>query len=160
MLKKRIMMMVLLCILVICATAESYAISFQKTKDTLSIGPELKVTTDKLIYSIGEEVTVYLTNIGDELLCGGGPIITIFDSENNIVYQEAVYCYWELEPGEFIEWIPWDQTNQQGHQVPVGAYIAEGMLSGGNDNYVDSTQFFIFNLHSNNHLSLKHIVIP
>ncbi len=111
----------------------------------ISKGPILEVTTDKTIYSVGEPVTTFLTNVGDEMLSGGGPIITIYDEEDEIVYQEAVYCWHELDPGEFIEWLPWDQTDKHGQQVPVGEYVVEGILSGGGDNYVDDATFYISN---------------
>lgn len=114
-------------------------------KNLCSMGPILEVTTDKLVYSVGELVTIFLTNVGDETLCGGGPIITIYDEQEEIVYQEATYCWHELEPGEYIEWPPWDQTNQQGQQVPIGQYVVEGFLSGNGENYIDNTTFFIIN---------------
>ena len=109
----------------------------------ISKGPILEVTTDKTIYSVGEPVTTFLTNVGDEMLSGGGPIITIYDEEDEIVYQEAVYCWHELDPGDYIEWLPWDQTDQQGQQVPVGEYVVEGILSSGGENYVDDATFCI-----------------
>jgi len=114
-------------------------------RNPCSMGPELDVTTDKKEYNIGEPVTIFLTNIGDEILSAGGPIITIYDEDEEIVYQEGTYCWHELDPGEYIEWLPWDQTNQQGQQVPVGKYVAEGFLSGVSENYVDTETFFIIN---------------
>ena len=111
----------------------------------IPIGPQLDVTTDKETYEVGELVTIYLTNVGDEVLCGGGPIVTIYDQDDAIVYQLGCYCYWELEPGEYIEWIPWDQTNQQNEQVPVGTYVAEGFLSDGEEGYIDTATFAIVN---------------
>jgi hypothetical protein len=110
---------------------------------SVSMGPVLEVTTDKSIYTVGEPVTTFLTNVGDETLSAGGPIITIYNDENEIVYQEATYCWYELDPGEYIQWLPWDQTDQQGQQVPVGRYIVEGFLSGGGENYVDDATFYI-----------------
>jgi len=114
------------------------------TISNASRGPTLEVTTDKYVYLVGELVTIFLTNVGDETLCGGGPIITIYDEKYNIVYQEATYCWHELEPGEYIEWPPWDQTDQQGEQVPDGEYTAEGYLSNGNGGgWVDEAVFYI-----------------
>jgi len=116
------------------------------TISNTSRGPILKVTTDKYVYLSGEPVTIFLTNVGDETLCGGGPIITIYDENDNIVYQEATYCWHELEPGEYIEWPPWDQTDQYGNQVPDGEYTAEGYLSDGNGGgWVDDAIFYIGN---------------
>jgi len=112
-------------------------------KNPCSMGPILEVTTDKLVYNMGQLVTIFLTNVGDETLSGGGPIITIYNAQEEIVYQEATNCWYELEPGEYIEWLPWDQTNQQGQQVSTGKYVAEGFLSGDEENYVDDAIFFI-----------------
>jgi len=107
-------------------------------------GPVLEVTTNKYDYISGESVIIYLTNIGDETLSGGGPIITIYNENNDIVYQEATYCWYELEPGEFVEWPQWDQTDQQGQQVPNGEYSVEGFLSNGNNGgFVDDAIFYI-----------------
>jgi hypothetical protein len=144
----------------LCTTTQSIGYTVQTSNDTTFRGPELEVSTDKLFYRIGEDVTIFLTNVGDEVLSGGGPTITIYDDDNGIVYQEATYCWWELEPGEFIEWIPWDQTNQQGQQVPIGRYVAEGFLSGVNINFIDSTVFYITNFHAYQELAQESTIIP
>ena len=107
------------------------------------MGAVLEVSTDKEVYSLGEAVIIFLTNVGDEILSGGGPIITIYNGGDEIVYQEACYCWYELEPGEFITWPPWDQTDQLGNQVPLGRYVVEGFLSGGSGGYTDNATFFI-----------------
>ncbi len=101
-------------------------------------GAELEVTTDKDVYDPGEIVTIYLTNVGDVILYGGGPIVTIYNNESEIVYQEATYCWHELEPEEYITWT-WNQTNQQGSQVPNGFYVVEGALYGVGETFVDSS---------------------
>jgi hypothetical protein len=108
-----------------------------------SKGAELDITTDKTFFQIGEMVEIFFLNIGDATLYGGGPIVTIYNYEDEIIYQEACYCYWEIEPGEFMEWSPWDQTNKNGEQVPVGEYTVEGFLSGNQENYVDTTTIYI-----------------
>ncbi len=105
--------------------------------------PILEVTTDKTAYKLGEPVNIFLTNVGDEILCGGGPIVTIYNNEDEIIYQEACYCYWELEQGEYITWPSWDQTDKQGNQVPIGEYTVEGILTGHDENYADTAIFFI-----------------
>jgi hypothetical protein len=106
-------------------------------------GPELEVTTDKRFYLQGEPVAIYLTNVGDEVLSAGGPIVTIYNRENEIVYHEGCYCWWELEPGEYIEWPPWDQTDQYNQQVPFGRYVVEGFLSGYEQDFIDTATFYI-----------------
>ena len=54
-------------------------------------GAVLDVTTDKTLYILGEPVIIFLTNVGGELLSAGGPVITIYNSEDEIVYQEACF---------------------------------------------------------------------
>ena len=121
----------------ICSSCEAYL---------PSVGPVLEVTTDKEVYTQGETVQIFLTNVGDETLSGGGPIITIYNEDNEIVYQLGAYCWVELEPSEYIDWWPpWDQTDQQGDQVPVGAYVVEGFLSGFEEDYIDDFTFYIVN---------------
>ncbi len=111
---------------------------YDKNVEISSMGPILEVTTDKTVYSLGETVMTILTNVGDEMMNAGGPTITIYNEDNEIVYHESIRCWHELEPGEYIEW-PWDQTNQQGCQVPSGEYVVEGSLS----QYVDEAIFYI-----------------
>lgn len=110
---------------------------------SFSVGAVLEVTTDKTAYCLGEPVTIFLTNVGDEILCAGGPIVTIFNECDEIIYEEGCYCYWELESGEYITWPSWDQTDKHGNQVPVGEYVVEGFLSDGGEGYVDTAIFFI-----------------
>ena len=126
--------MVLITLVLSAASSFSFSIVDNKNAEIFrrypaSMGPVLEVTTDKTVYNLGEPVVIFLTNVGDE----------------EIVYQEATYCWHELEPGEYVEWLPWDQTNQQGQQVPVGEYIVEGFLSGSSENYVDNATFYISN---------------
>jgi len=107
-------------------------------RNTFLRGAELEVTTDKDVYDPGETVTIYLTNIDDEILYGGGPLITIYNEDDEIVFEEATYCWHELEPEEYITWT-WDQTDQQGSQVPNGFYVVEGALYGVGETFVDSS---------------------
>ena len=146
-------------ILVLLSTTGSLGSIEVDNKNPASMGAVLEVTTDKIIYRQGEPVAIFLTNVGDEILSGGGPVITIYDKENEIVYQDACYCWYELEPGEYVTWPPWDQTNQQGNQVPIGRYVVEGFLSGGEDNYIDTATFYIVNWYWQRVMA-ERIVIP
>jgi len=153
--KRKYLLIGIVVITIIMLTVSSLGSNFidmenaeKQVENTVSIGAELEVTTDKTTYYLGESVTTFLTNVGDEILSAGGPIVTIYNNDNEIVYQEASYCWWQLDPGEYITWLPWDQTNQQGNQVPVGEYIVEGFLSGGGENFIDSAIFFIIDYNS------------
>ena len=111
-------------------------------QETQTGGAELEVTTDKNVYELGITVTIFFTNIGDEILSGGGPIVSYYNDENELVYQEAVYCWWELEPGEYFTWT-WNQKDFDNEQVPVGEYTVEGFLSGVENGFVDTATFYI-----------------
>ena len=148
--KRKYLLVGIAAIAIVLSTAGSLGYNFEGNKNAgnnvgnpASIGAVLEVTTDKTAYCLGEPVTIFLTNVGDEILSAGGPIVTIYNNEEEIVYQEACYCWWELEPEEYITWLPWDQTDQQGNQVPVGEYVGEGFLSDGGEGYVDTAIFFI-----------------
>ena len=145
-------------VLVLLSTTGSLGSIEVNNKNPSSTGALLEVTTDKKMYNQGELVTIFLTNIGDEILSGGGPIVTIYNKNDEIVYQEACYCWVELEPGECIDWWPpWDQTDLYGNQVPVGRYVVEGFLSGSEEDYIDTYTFYIVNLHF---IPAEKIVIP
>ena len=101
------------------------------TGTVASQGPLLEVTTDKTVYNLGEPVTIFLTNVGDELMCVTGPHIIIYNENDEIVFEEACYCYWELEPGDFVT-MYWHNP-----QVPAGEYEIEGILSGYEQDYID-----------------------
>ena len=47
-------------------------------------GAVLEVTTDKDVYDPSETVTIYLTNIGDEALFGCGPLITVYNEDDEV----------------------------------------------------------------------------
>lgn len=154
MIKAKYLLVGIVLILMVCSTTGSLGFTIEHKKidniacekHLLPRGPVLEVTTDKETYSQGELVTIFLTNVGDEVLSGGGPIVTIYNEENEIVYQLGAYCWVELEPGECIDWWPpWDQTDEQGEQVPVGSYIVEGFLSNHEDGYSDTAIFYIVN---------------
>lgn len=105
-------------------------------------GPELKLTTDKGNYEIGKIVKIFFTNIGVETLCGEVPIVSYYNEYNELIYREAIYCYWKLEPSEFFNWA-WDQKDFTNEQVPVGKYLAEGIISGIEKNYINPVSFNI-----------------
>jgi len=143
-------------ILVVLSTTGSLGNVEVENKNPSSMGAVLDVTTDKTTYGKGEPVAIFLTNVGDDTLRGGGPIITIYNNKNEIVYQDACYCWHELKPGEYIAWPPWDQKDQQGVQVPTGRYTVEGILFGGKT-YIDTATFYIINGHF---LAVERVDVP
>lgn len=141
--KRKIFLTWAFVLILLFSATSSLGLIKSNNKEPVNRGAELEITTDYTFYEIGDEVIVFFTNIGDDTLSGGGPTVTIYNEDEEIVYQEACYCWWELEPGEYEEWIPWDQTDQQGSQVPIGLYTVEGFLSGNNEDYIDTTTIHI-----------------
>ena len=102
---------------------------------------QIDVTTDKLGYNSGENVSLMITNIGNTTI-DGNPSFDIFDKEGNIVFSLRIYLWIELEPGETWFW-EWDQKDDQGQQVPNGTYLLEGHLNTQHETYIDHTLFYI-----------------
>jgi len=123
---------------VILLLSASGSLAVTKTYD-MNQGPEMELTTDKTVYTYGETVNIFLTNVGDELMCVTGPHIIIYNEDDEIVFEEACYCYWELEPGDFVT-MYWHNP-----QVPAGEYEIEGILSGDEQDYIDTATIYIVN---------------
>jgi len=111
-------------------------------KNEINRAAELDITTDENLYYIGDTITIYFTNVGDETLSGGGPILSYYNSEDELIYQEGAYGWYELEPGEYFTWT-WNQKNFSDEQVPMDKYKVEGLLSGVDKDYIDYSYFFI-----------------
>jgi hypothetical protein len=109
---------------------------------TLLNGAELTLTTDSGVYDPGEIVNVYLTNVGNETMYACGPLIIIYNEDEEIVFEDAVSSWHELEPGEYIVYT-WNQTAQNGSQVSNGFYKIECTLFGVGITYVKSCLFAI-----------------
>ena len=75
--------------LLLAGTSSAFFININNKNQVFS-GPVLEVTTNKCEYISGEPVIIYLTNIGDETLNGGGPIITIYNEIGNAAYTQAI----------------------------------------------------------------------
>lgn len=103
---------------------------------------ELKLTTDSGVYDPREIVNVYLTNVGNETMYACGPLIIIYNDDEEIVYEDAVNSWYELVPGEYIVYT-WNQTGQNGSQVPIGFYKIEGKLFGVGITYVNNCLFAV-----------------
>ena len=99
---------------------------------------QLLLQTDKDVYNLGENVTITLTNIGDDTVMFGGwpPWIIYTYPYWERVYPEAIaYLAWDLEPGE-SETLSWNQHNEYNDTlVSSGRYVVY------EHNY-DNTVFF------------------
>lgn len=89
-------------------------------------GETLKTTTDKLSYALGEEVTIEITNISPETITGGGVYYFVYDLEGNWVAGNGLFLAFELEPGDGLPSLTWNQTDKDGKQVDSGTYIIQG----------------------------------
>lgn len=89
---------------------------------------QLSLETDKRFYVLGENVTITLTNIGNETVPFGGwpPWIIYTYPEWEPVYP-AIFAFlaWDLDPGESETWT-WNQNNEyNGTFVDPGTYIVQ-----------------------------------
>jgi len=87
----------------------------------------LAVMTDKDVYCLHEEVTISITNIGDEIVgLLSDPPLSILDEAGNLVYPEIrLWLYTELGPGKTVTYT-WNQWNDFTDTfVPPGKYTVE-----------------------------------
>lgn len=76
--------------------------------------PALTLRTDKTTYFLGENVTIILTNVGDEnIAMGGYPTWQIFSMPNDEPVFPAVFAFlaWDLNQGESDIFV-WNQYNE------------------------------------------------
>ena len=105
---------------------------------------QLLLETDKDTYSLGENVTVTLTNIGAETVeIGGYPAWGIYSYPEETLVFPMYYQFllWSLEPGE-NDTITWDQYNAF-TQSPVdpGMYVVRDTKGWGLSAYLTITAY-------------------
>jgi len=87
---------------------------------------QLSLETDKNVYNLGENVTITLTNIGDDtVMFGGWPpwIIYTYPYWERVYPESLVYLAWDLDPGE-SETLSWNQYNEYNDTfVSSGRYV-------------------------------------
>lgn len=112
---------------VIMATMLILAVAYGASGVKASPTKALIVTTDKDVYCLHEEVTISITNIGDEIVgLLSEPPLSILDEVGNLVYPEIrLWLYTELGPGETVTYT-WNQWNAFTDTfVPPGKYTVE-----------------------------------
>ena len=95
----------------------------------------LQTTTDNLSYALGGEVAIEITNISPETITGGGVYYFVYDLEGNWVAGNGLFLAFELEPGDGLPSLTWNQTDKDGKQVDSGTYIIQGKAG----DYSDAT---------------------
>lgn len=102
------------------------ALNSQPVKAELSGETELLLETDKDVYILGENVTITLTNIGNETVeIGGYPAWQIFTypEEEPVYPRDFAYLAWSLKPEE-NDTIVWNQYNEFNQSyVEPGSYV-------------------------------------
>ena len=98
-------------------------------------GETLETTTDKLSYALGEGVTIEIANISPKTITGGGVYYYVYDLEGNWVAGNGLFLLFELQPGEDLHSLIWNQTDKDGKQVDSGTYVIEGRAG----DYSDAT---------------------
>jgi hypothetical protein len=102
----------------------------------------IDLRTDKNTYTLGEKISIFMTNIGETTLehPNGYGDATIMDMEGNIVFNG-----WAVDTGNSSLWPnqkvtvgTWDQRDNDNAQVPFGTYTIKKEYGG-----VDTTTSFI-----------------
>jgi archaellin len=103
----------------------------------------IDVTTDKLTYSVGEDVTIYMTNSGDLTLehSSGWDDFKVIDMDGNLVFHQdcVTDALTSLLPGETVLIGVWNQQDGQENRVEPGSYTIKKEYGGA----TDSTTFTI-----------------
>ena len=101
-------------------------LSFQPIKAGLGGEAKLLLETDKWVYALGENVTITLTNIGNETVPFGEwpPWIIYTYPDWEPVYPAVIaFLAWDLDPGGSEIWI-WNQYDEyNGTFVGPGTYV-------------------------------------
>ena len=104
----------------------SMAFNIQPAKTGPNSEATLLLVTDKHVYSLGENITITLTNIGSEtVMFGGWPFcyICTYPDWEPVFPKDFVYLAWDLEPGE-SEVITWNQYDVfKNTSVEPGRYV-------------------------------------
>ncbi len=117
-------------------------IFLEPNDDGNSLGA-INLSTDKNTYNLGENISIYMTNIGKNILehPNGYGDATIMDVEGNIVFNG-----WAVDTGNSSLWPyqkvtvgTWDQRDNNNLQVPVGTYVIKKEYGG----ITASTSFII-----------------
>ena len=102
------------------------AFCVQQIKAGLSGETDLLLETDKDVYALGENVTITLTNVGDDTVMFGGwpPWIVYTYPDWERVYPKAIaYLAWNLDPGQSVA-LSWNQSNEYSETfVGPGRYV-------------------------------------
>jgi len=98
-------------------------------------GETLETTIDKEVYALGEQVTIEIANISPETITGGGVYYFVYDLEGNWLAGNGLFLAFELEPGDGLPSLTWNQTDKDGKQVDSGTYIIQGRAG----DYSDAT---------------------
>jgi hypothetical protein len=103
----------------------------------------IQVSTDKNVYQQGENITIYLKNIGNVTLnqTHGWEDYKIKNNDGDIVFHQMDVsdALTNLLPGEKVTVGIWDQKYINGTQIAPGIYVVEKEYAG----YIDTEEFNI-----------------
>jgi len=102
-------------------------------------GGTLETTTDNLSYALGEGIPIEITNISPETISGGGVYYYVYDLEGNWVAGNGIFLAFELQPGEGLPTLIWNQADKDGKQVESGTYVIQGKAG----DYSDATLVYV-----------------
>jgi hypothetical protein len=103
----------------------------------------IQVSTNKEVYQQGENITIYLKNIGSVTLnqYHGWEDYKIKNNDGNIAFHQmdVTDALTSISPGEKVTVGIWDQKDINGTQIAPGIYVVEKEYAG----YIDTEEFNI-----------------
>ena len=119
---KRILSRIMLALLLVYMLTLAFNIRLVEADQA----PQLLLQTDRNIYLLGENVTITLSNMGNETVGFGGwpPWVIYTHPEWKWVWPGFLaFLMWDLDPGESVT-LAWDQSiNQTNSFVGPGTYV-------------------------------------
>ena len=89
-------------------------------------GEIIQTTTDKLVYDLGEEIAIDMTNISNKNISGGGVYFSIYSIDGYLLAGNGLFLAFDWQPGEGFSSFTWDQASDNNEQVELGTYVILG----------------------------------
>jgi hypothetical protein len=110
---------------------------FLEPDNSSNVQSAIELSTDKSTYELGENITIYMTNVGNTTLehpngYGGA---TIMDADGNIVFNGWAVDTGNssLRPNQKVTVGTWDQRDNENVQVQFGTYVIKKEYGGVQD---------------------------
>ena len=89
---------------------------------------EIELTTNKNIYNHCEMVHYFLTNLDEVKIIVRGPAFFVYDINNELVDQFAIFAHYEIEPGETKHIVYSPACYREGKYHVIGRFQINGKI--------------------------------